>query len=38
MIPGFGMTGSLRAGRLSFDMAVARPEPVPFFGELGFRE
>ena len=28
-------TGSLRAGRSLFDLAVSRPEPIPFYGELG---
>lgn len=28
-------TGSLRGGRALFDLAVARPEPIPFYGELG---
>lgn len=28
-------TGSLRAGRLLADLAAARPDPIPFFGELG---
>lgn len=28
-------TGSQRAGRALFDIAAARPEPVPFYGELG---
>ena len=35
LIRAVGFTGSLLAGRILFDMAVARPEPVPFFGELG---
>ncbi|MEM9557219.1 MAG: aldehyde dehydrogenase (NADP(+)) [Acidobacteriota bacterium] len=30
-----GFTGSLRAGRSLFDLCAARPEPIPFFGELG---
>jgi NADP-dependent aldehyde dehydrogenase len=30
-----GFTGSLRGGRALFDLAVARPDPVPFYGELG---
>lgn len=30
-----GFTGSLRGGRALFDLAVARPDPIPFFGELG---
>lgn len=28
-------TGSIPAGRALFDIAVSRPEPIPFFGELG---
>ena len=28
-------TGSLRGGRALFDLAAARPEPIPFYGELG---
>jgi 2,5-dioxopentanoate dehydrogenase len=28
-------TGSLRAGRILFDAATARPEPIPFYGEMG---
>ncbi len=28
-------TGSLRGGRALFDAAAARPEPIPFYGELG---
>lgn len=28
-------TGSLRGGRALFDAAAARPNPVPFYGELG---
>ncbi|MEO6200792.1 MAG: aldehyde dehydrogenase (NADP(+)) [Cryobacterium sp.] len=28
-------TGSIPAGRLLADIAAARPEPIPFFGELG---
>ena len=30
-----GFTGSLGAGRALFDLCAARPEPIPFFGELG---
>ncbi len=30
-----GFTGSIKGGRALFDLAVARPEPIPFFGELG---
>ena len=28
-------TGSQRGGRALFDLAAARPDPVPFYGELG---
>ena len=28
-------TGSLRAGRALFDAATRRPDPIPFYGELG---
>ncbi|KAA9394901.1 aldehyde dehydrogenase (NADP(+)) [Kocuria coralli] len=28
-------TGSIPGGRALFDVAVSRPEPIPFFGELG---
>jgi 2,5-dioxopentanoate dehydrogenase len=30
-----GFTGSLAGGRALFDLCVRRPEPIPFFGELG---
>jgi NADP-dependent aldehyde dehydrogenase len=30
-----GFTGSLRAGRALFDAAASRPDPIPFFAELG---
>jgi NADP-dependent aldehyde dehydrogenase len=30
-----GFTGSLTGGRALFDLACARPDPVPFYGELG---
>ncbi|RJQ68505.1 aldehyde dehydrogenase (NADP(+)) [Pseudonocardiaceae bacterium YIM PH 21723] len=30
-----GFTGSLAGGRALFDLANARTEPIPFFGELG---
>jgi NADP-dependent aldehyde dehydrogenase len=30
-----GFTGSLRGGRALFDLCAARPDPIPFFGELG---
>jgi NADP-dependent aldehyde dehydrogenase len=28
-------TGSLRGGRTLFDLATRRPDPIPFYGELG---
>lgn len=28
-------TGSLRTGRILFDLAASRPVPIPFYGELG---
>ena len=34
-IKAVGFTGSLKAGRSLFDLCAARPEPIPFFGELG---
>lgn len=30
-----GFTGSYRGGKALFDIAMARPAPIPFFGELG---
>ncbi|WP_462154493.1 aldehyde dehydrogenase family protein [Pseudoalteromonas piscicida] len=30
-----GFTGSIQGGRALFDIASQRPEPIPFFGELG---
>lgn len=35
LIHAVGFTGSLGAGRALFDLCAARPEPIPFFGELG---
>ncbi len=35
LIRAVGFTGSLRGGRALFDMATARPDPIPFYGELG---
>jgi alpha-ketoglutaric semialdehyde dehydrogenase len=35
LINAVGFTGSLRGGRTLFDLCVSRPEPIPFFGELG---
>lgn len=30
-----GFTGSVAGGRALFDLATQRPEPIPFYGELG---
>jgi len=30
-----GFTGSLTGGRALFDIAMRRPDPIPFYGELG---
>lgn len=35
LIKAVGFTGSLVGGRALFDLCVSRPEPIPFFGELG---
>jgi alpha-ketoglutaric semialdehyde dehydrogenase len=35
LVKAIGFTGSLRGGRALFDLAARRPEPIPFFGELG---
>ncbi|WP_445679578.1 aldehyde dehydrogenase (NADP(+)) [Radicibacter daui] len=35
LIGAVGFTGSLAAGRALFDLCAARPQPIPFFGELG---
>ncbi len=35
LIQAVGFTGSLRGGRALFDIAVSRPQPIPFYGELG---
>jgi NADP-dependent aldehyde dehydrogenase len=34
-IEAVGFTGSVHGGRALFDLAVSRPKPVPFYGELG---
>lgn len=34
-IKAVGFTGSLTGGRALFNLCAARPEPIPFFGELG---
>ncbi|MCA1970293.1 MAG: aldehyde dehydrogenase (NADP(+)), partial [Rhizobium sp.] len=35
LIKAIGFTGSLGGGRALFDLCAKRPEPIPFFGELG---
>ncbi|MYA89710.1 MAG: aldehyde dehydrogenase (NADP(+)) [Boseongicola sp. SB0662_bin_57] len=35
LIRAVGFTGSLAGGRALFDLCMRRPEPIPFFGELG---
>ncbi len=35
LIKAVGFTGSLKGGRALFDLCATRPEPIPFFGELG---
>ncbi|WP_042413783.1 aldehyde dehydrogenase (NADP(+)) [Streptacidiphilus anmyonensis] len=35
LLAGVGFTGSARGGRALFDVAAARPRPIPFHGELG---
>lgn len=35
LIKAVGFTGSLGGGRALFDLCATRPEPIPFFGELG---
>lgn len=35
LIRAVGFTGSFAGGKALFDLCVARPEPIPFFGELG---
>lgn len=34
LIRAVGFTGSLAGGRALFDIAVSRPDPIPFYGEL----
>lgn len=34
-ITAVGFTGSVAGGRFLFDIAVSRPHPIPFYGELG---
>jgi NADP-dependent aldehyde dehydrogenase len=35
LVKAAGFTGSIHGGRTLFDLAVSRPEPIPFYGELG---
>jgi 2,5-dioxopentanoate dehydrogenase len=35
LIRAVGFTGGLAGGRALFDLCAARPDPIPFFGELG---
>jgi len=35
LVKAVGFTGSHLGGRALFDLCAARPEPIPFFGELG---
>lgn len=35
LINAVGFTGSLAGGRALFDLCASRPDPIPFFGELG---
>lgn len=35
LIRAVGFTGSVGGGRALFDLCAARPDPIPFFGELG---
>ncbi len=35
LIAAAGFTGSVRGGRALYDAAAARPDPIPFHGELG---
>ncbi|WP_299536531.1 aldehyde dehydrogenase (NADP(+)) [uncultured Streptomyces sp.] len=35
LVSAAGFTGSVRGGRALFDAAAARPNPIPFHGELG---
>lgn len=35
LIKAVGFTGSLAGGRALFNLCAGRPEPIPFFGELG---
>src|SRR5580765_29438 len=35
LVKAVGFTGSITAGRALMDLAVRRPEPIPFYGEMG---
>jgi 2,5-dioxopentanoate dehydrogenase len=35
LVKAVGFTGSISAGRALMDLAVRRPEPIPFYGEMG---
>ncbi|MCT8998704.1 aldehyde dehydrogenase (NADP(+)) [Chelativorans intermedius] len=35
LVKAVGFTGSLGGGRALFNLAAGRPEPIPFYGELG---
>ena len=35
LVRAVAFTGSLKGGRALFDLCAQRPEPIPFFGELG---
>jgi len=35
LIKAVGFTGGLKGGRALYDLCAARPEPIPFYGELG---
>ena len=35
LIKAVGFTGGLKGGRTLYDLCAARPEPIPFYGELG---
>ncbi len=35
IIKGVGFTGSIKGGRALYDLAAARPEPIPVFAEMG---
>lgn len=35
LVRAVGFTGSLAGGRALFDLCASRPDPIPFFGELG---